>query len=222
MHDGLRSACLLVSISGQGPAKTRLVFPQSLSTVLGTGTSYTHGPAFIQFNGASWLNAQTLLSTVTAVSDITVASVLRHVPCPCMHMACGCAALSPTSCHQQCWCWDGATAPPTHCCQGMLYCWEWKPFPLYSVQAFTAMVATLGYSPRSSLRGCCPGQGPTAHAHHADVLCVPAERHARTGCPACQRQHTVYARAVGAPCDGCSSCWRHCHRHDNGHHARVS
>jgi hypothetical protein len=46
------------------------VFPKSLSAVLGTATTYTHGPAFIQFNGASWLNAQTFLSTVTAVSAL--------------------------------------------------------------------------------------------------------------------------------------------------------
>jgi hypothetical protein len=52
--------------TGEGPAKTRLVFPQSLTKVLGPG-SYTYGPAFLQFNGASWTNANTLLSTVTAV-----------------------------------------------------------------------------------------------------------------------------------------------------------
>jgi hypothetical protein len=53
-------------LPGEGPAKTRLVFPQSLTQVLGAG-AYTYGPAFIQFNGANWLNADTQLATVTAV-----------------------------------------------------------------------------------------------------------------------------------------------------------
>jgi hypothetical protein len=61
------TCCLHPTHTGQGPAKTRLVFPQPLSSVLGAGT-YTYGPAFIQFNGANWLNAQALLATVTAVS----------------------------------------------------------------------------------------------------------------------------------------------------------
>lgn len=59
--------CALLHLSGQGPAKTRLVFPKSLAAVLGSSTTYTYGPAFIQFNGANWLNAQTFLATVTAV-----------------------------------------------------------------------------------------------------------------------------------------------------------
>lgn len=54
--------------AGQGPGKSRLVFPKPLSAVLGAGQSYTYGPAFLQFNGANWLNAQALLATVTAVS----------------------------------------------------------------------------------------------------------------------------------------------------------
>lgn len=56
--------------AGQGPGKSRLVFPKPLSAVLGSGKSYTYGPAFIQFNGANWLNANTLLATVTAVSTV--------------------------------------------------------------------------------------------------------------------------------------------------------
>lgn len=59
----------IASPAGQGPAKTRLVFPKPLSEILGNGTSYTYGPAYIQFNGANWLNAQTFLASVTAVSS---------------------------------------------------------------------------------------------------------------------------------------------------------
>lgn len=67
----------LLSYAGQGPAKTRLVFPESLAEVLGNGTTYTYGPAFIQFNGANWLDAQTLLASVTAVSSRSADSVLQ-------------------------------------------------------------------------------------------------------------------------------------------------
>jgi hypothetical protein len=64
--------------AGQGPGKSRLVFPKPLSAVLGAGKSYTYGPAYLQFNGANWLNAQTLLATITAVSTAYCTLALVH------------------------------------------------------------------------------------------------------------------------------------------------
>ncbi|KAF6262421.1 hypothetical protein COO60DRAFT_1676006 [Scenedesmus sp. NREL 46B-D3] len=54
-----------VVIKGIHPATTRLVFPKPLSEVLGNTSSYTFGPGFIQFNGASWLDGRTFLANVT-------------------------------------------------------------------------------------------------------------------------------------------------------------
>jgi hypothetical protein len=55
-------------LAGEHPATTRLVFPKPLSEVLGNTSSYTYGPGFIQFNGASWLDSRTFLANVTRVS----------------------------------------------------------------------------------------------------------------------------------------------------------
>jgi hypothetical protein len=62
------------------------VFPKPLSAVLGAGKYYTYGPAFIQFNGANWLNSNTLLATVTAVS-IAQRSMAQEEQLPTRHAA---------------------------------------------------------------------------------------------------------------------------------------
>jgi hypothetical protein len=58
----------LYIVAGIHPATTRLVFPKPLSEVLGNSSSYTFGPGFIQFNGATWLDSRTFLANVTRVS----------------------------------------------------------------------------------------------------------------------------------------------------------
>jgi hypothetical protein len=58
---------LSTSATGIHPATTRLVFPKPLSEVLGNSSSYTFGPGFIQFNGATWLDSRTFLANITRV-----------------------------------------------------------------------------------------------------------------------------------------------------------
>lgn len=48
------------------------MFPKSLSDIYGNSTSYTYGPGFIQFNGATWMDSRALLANVTKVRLCTV------------------------------------------------------------------------------------------------------------------------------------------------------
>lgn len=52
---------------GETQASTRLVFPKSLTEIYGNTTSYSYGPGFIQFNGATWLDSRAFLANVTRV-----------------------------------------------------------------------------------------------------------------------------------------------------------
>eukprot|EP00879_Flechtneria_rotunda_P029045 GHRR01031304.1.p1 GENE.GHRR01031304.1~~GHRR01031304.1.p1 ORF type:complete len:250 (+),score=68.68 GHRR01031304.1:450-1199(+) len=54
-----------VVLRGKSPSSTRLVFPKSLSEIYGTNKSYTYGPGFIQFNGATWYDSKAYLATVS-------------------------------------------------------------------------------------------------------------------------------------------------------------
>lgn len=92
---GMTSHSVMFYCAGQGPAKTRLVFPSSLTQVLGNGTSYTYGPAFIQFNGANWLNSNTFLASVTAVS---ASALLDAKPCNCCQQPVAAKRVYPADC----------------------------------------------------------------------------------------------------------------------------
>lgn len=62
------TVCL--STTGESQAGTRLVFPLSLTDVYGNSSSYTYGPGFIQFNGASWTDSRAFLANVTKVNGL--------------------------------------------------------------------------------------------------------------------------------------------------------